>query len=151
MDEMGCQTCHRKLSRVQRPDGSIYYDHPPTPGAPKHEVVPIHLDAGDLVEVCDFCLAPNPPWTIPLLEHATTVLAYRDLDVTSVDDDALWGACDECAELIRTRSIGKLRNRALAVAIQKFAPEPLPDYAKESVLLQLAAFWASVPGPVTPA
>ena len=74
---------------------------------------------------------------------------YLNIEVTAIDDDAIWGACDECAQLVRTRQIGQLRNRALAVARRQYEPKPLPRYALEGIIAQLAAFWLSVPGPVT--
>ena len=68
MDDMACQNCHLKVNRVRRPDGSIYYDHSPQPGTPRHKVVAVHLDAADIIEVCDFCLAPAPALGGPAAE-----------------------------------------------------------------------------------
>lgn len=142
---MACRTCRQSLSRVRNPDGTIWWGHP---GMSTHKVEPVWTAPEDTVFVCDFCLAPNPRWSFPLLEHATTTLFSPDImaNVTAVDVDAWWGACDTCADLIRNRCIGKLRDRALAAAVRSLGKPP-SAWEKESLFLQLAAFWAAVPGP----
>jgi hypothetical protein len=73
-------------------------------------------------EVCDFCLAPDPPWSypqapMPIVGHAV---------ITHSDDD--WGACDGCHELIQRGTIGKLVRRAVEEQ-RRHVPEGtrLPD------------------------
>ena len=145
-----CRTCRQKVSRVTGPDGSSWYAHPDNQDG--HAVELVLLAAADAVYVCDFCLAPGPQWAVPLLEHATTQMFHAGLDVevVAVDTDGWWGACSECADLIRARKIGQLRDRALATLRAKLpAGSSWQDtaWAKESVLLQLAAFWQATPGP----
>lgn len=138
-----------KVSRVDASDGTSWYAHPDNPD--KHDVEPVLMAAADVIYVCDFCLAPRPQWAFPLLERTTTRLFHAglDADVVSVDTDGWWGACSECADLIRGRKIGQLRDRALATLKAKLpAAASWQDlaWAKESVLLQLASFWQASPG-----
>lgn len=139
-----CGTCHVKVSKVTNPDGSVWYGHP---GQAKHEVTPVWLPEREVIRVCDFCLAPGPGWAIPLRDHADTSRFNPDIgfNVTALDTDAWWGACDTCMELINARKIGELRDRALAVAERVHGG--LTEWEKQSVLGQLAAFWLASPGP----
>lgn len=108
------------------------------------------MAAADVIRVCDFCLAPHPQWAFPLLERASTRMFHPGLgiEIVTEDTDAWWGACAACADLIRNRQIGQLRNRSLAVLKARLPAVSYQEmaWAKESVLLQLAAFWQASPG-----
>ncbi len=116
-------------------------------GPAGHQVVPILLPADQVTRMCDFCMAPGPRWIFPLKEPATTSKWHPGLgyNVTAVDTDAWWAACDTCAELINARQIGKLRNRALEVGVKTMG-RVLSSWEKQSVIEQLAAFWTATPG-----
>jgi hypothetical protein len=143
--ELCCRTCRLKVSRIQDPDGRVWYAHH---GPRDHEVEPVAMATADVIHVCDFCLAPHPGWCFPLLEHASTTSApHPDLgfNVKAEDTDGWWAACQVCMELVAARQIGKLRDRALAVAVVRRGP--LSAWEKQGVIDQLAAFWLAVPGP----
>ncbi len=142
--ELCCRTCRLKVSRVQAPDGQIWYAHH---GQHDHEVEPVAMAVADVIHVCDFCLAPHPAWCFPLLEHASTESAvHPELGWTmkAVDTDGWWAACQACMELISARQIGKLRDRALAAGVARRGG--LTAWERQSVIDQLAAFWLAVPG-----
>jgi hypothetical protein len=148
--ELCCPICRVKVSQVTDPDGRIWYGHP---GSSDHEVgTPLRLPSADVIHVCDFCLRPGPVWMFPLRDHANSLTAVNPeigFRVQGVDTDAWWGACQECADLITARSIGALRDRALAVleltARRRHYREPT-EWERATVITQLAAFWLAVPG-----
>lgn len=147
--ELCCRACRQKVGPVVGPDGVLWYGHPGNED--RHKVEPVLLSPADVINVCDFCLALRPQWAFPLLERATTRLFHPGLGVSVVaqDNDGWWGACSVCADLIRDRKIGRLRDRALAVLRERLpvtASWQETAWAKESVLLQLASFWQSSPG-----
>lgn len=141
---VACATCHVKVSRVTDPVNGEWWGHPTTTD---HEVVPVELPESEVTRVCDFCLLPGPTWAFPLLEHADTSRwnPSLGLNVTALDTDGWWAACDLCADLIRERNISGLRNRALATAIAELR-RPLSRWEKQSVFDQLSAFWLARPG-----
>lgn len=152
--ELCCPVCRVKVSRITSPAGRVWYDHA---GRSDHEVgTPLRLPPADVIHVCDFCMRPHPVWMFPLRDHASTVspvhpeIGYR---VDAVDTDAWWGACQECADLVTGRKIGELRDRALDVMVTliqaRFDREP-SQWERESTIMQLAAFWLSVPGDPVP-
>lgn len=145
---MCCRTCRQKVGRVDCPDGTVRYAHPGNQDG--HAVEAVMLPAADTVYVCDFCLAPDPTMRFPLQEPASTVLFHPGLgaNVVAEDTDSWWGACSVCAVLIRERKIGQLRDRALAVLrdMMPGASWEQARWARESVMLQLAAFWQASPG-----
>jgi hypothetical protein len=147
--ELCCSTCRKKVSRVVSPDGEVWYGHPGN--LDRHKVVPLVMAPADVIRVCDFCLAVNPRWVFPLLERASTRTFHPGLGITMAaeDSDGWWAACSGCADLIRDRKVTQLRDRALAV-LKDRQPDPISwqdaTWQKESVLLQLAAFWRASPG-----
>lgn len=144
---MCCKTCHVQVSRGTNPDGTEWYGHPGMNGVNGHEVVPIRLPADQVTRLCDFCMAPGPTWIFPLLDRADTTKWHPGLgiNVTALDTDGWWTACETCTELINTRQIGKLRDRALQVG-QEVLERPLSSWEKQSIITQLGAFWTHSPG-----
>lgn len=63
----------------------------------------------DGVEVCDFCLTPNPTWEYPA---APMEIVGHPL-INRSDDE--WGACDDCHRLIEAHKIGALVERLVKV------------------------------------
>lgn len=147
MDILCCKTCHVQVSRATNPDGTEWYGHPGMYGPAGHEVVPIRLPADQVTRLCDFCMMPRPTWIYPLHDHADTTKWHPELgfNVTALDMDGWWTACETCAELINTRQIGKLRNRALETGRAALG-RVLSSWEKQSIIEQLAAFWLSSPG-----
>lgn len=147
--ELCCATCRVKVSRCQAPDGTAWYGHP---GPSDHEVTAIAMETADVIHVCDFCLAPHPRWAFPLLERASTsspVHPESGFRVDAIDTDGWWGACEECAGLVTSRQIGRLRDKALAVAgktVRARYGRGITGWEKQSVIIQLAAFWTGGPG-----
>jgi hypothetical protein len=143
--ELCCRTCRLKVSRVRLPGGRIRYTHHGDRG---HPIEPVAMDTADVIHVCDFCMTPHPRWCIPLEEHATVssdVHPELGWTVTAVDTDGWWAACQVCVELVSTRQVGKLRDRAFASAAE--SKGPLDDWEKQAIIGRLAAFWLAVPGP----
>lgn len=146
MDEhhVACATCRLKAAKVSNPDGTVWWSHPyPV----DHEVVPVQLPPKDIIYVCDFCLTPHPKWAIPLTMPAHTRQWSVSLGayITGLDTDAWWAACDICVALIGAGKKKELRDQALAIH-QKYVPGMTAE-ERQSILLQLNAFWAASPGP----
>lgn len=151
MTELACAACRVVVNPItDTRTGAVVYAHPFT--GEEHEIVAAEMDEADVIWLCDFCLAPGPAWEIPLLEHASTVgnflIDQETLSVSVEDTDALWGACEECADCVRRHDRAGLRNRAFIPLARHYAPHPPPEWHKQTVLVQLYAFWASVPGPM---
>lgn len=147
--DLACKTCHMKVGKITAPDGRTWYSHVNNPD--RHAVEAIVLPEADIRHVCDFCLAADPAWAIPLLERASslsTVHPGLGVRIRAEDMDAWWGACDTCKDLIETRQIGKLRDQALAAIPERYKND---EWQRQSVITQLAAFWLARPGPAVPA
>jgi hypothetical protein len=146
---VACARCHLKLSHVTGPRGADWWGHPIKSD---HEEIPVELPLADIIRVCDFCLALRPQWVIPLMEHADTTGWEPDfrLNVTALDTDGWWMACDACLAFISKSERKGLRDRALGVLTVNLGSPATPS-EKERLLLQLAAFWRAQPGPAVEA
>lgn len=85
-----------------------------------------------VVEICDFCLAPKPPWT----HYATTFCVIGDpaRGIPSyVDVDGEWGACETCHAAIVADDPGPLL-RAL--------PEERDETARLYHVRVVNGFWS---------
>lgn len=145
---IACATCHVKASKFTEPDGTVWWGHPNEQDpAQRHKCIPREHKPSEIIYLCDFCLELGPKWAIPLLMHANTTKWEPNmrLNVTALDTDAWWAACDTCKELISAGKRKELRDRALAPLFER-----LPDATQwevGSIMLQLNAFWAATPGP----
>jgi hypothetical protein len=75
-------------------------DHPP---------VPVPVDSIHTTFMCDFCLAGNARWALPVEDYASSP------NGENVGD---WAACDGCAALLRANDWGRLTTKAVK-AMQK--------------------------------
>jgi hypothetical protein len=148
-EELCCAQCRRKVSKVTRPDGTVYYGHP---GSAGHKVQPVLAAPADIIRFCDFCLSTDIAWAFPLRDRADTLSPVdpaTGYPVRAVDTDGWWAACDQCAALVRERAIGALRDRAMAAmgaAVRRDWNRGMTAWERQSVIMQLAAFWLGVPG-----
>lgn len=75
----------------------------------------------DGVEVCDFCLAPEPKWEYPAADMEV---------VSSIIDrsDDPWGACEECHRLLEASDIDGLIARMVREQPIHYPPSSLLSY-----------------------
>ena len=76
------------------------------------DVIGSELGAGR--ECCDFCTAPDPPWTYPAEDF---IIAMPD--GPDVGSEGGWGACEHCHDLIEADDRrGLLMRSALRFAVR---------------------------------
>lgn len=63
--------------------------------------------------ICDFCSAPNPRWEFQIEGgHRIGEDHIGDREISSMDADGRWAACDMCKYFIVHRQTGKLARRS---------------------------------------
>ena len=97
--------------------------------------------------VCDFCLAPDPPWTYPC--GPVRIIGHR---VINASDDP-WGACDGCKALIEAGDIGPLVERMIKYQKIHHPPDASTYYPPVPIMRvglrkNVVAFMAARTGPV---
>lgn len=103
-----------------------------------HEPVPVPRD--DLPHPdtrCDFCYANNPQWLVPANDFVD-VEGVRDLSLPGAPGTGSrgdWGACDECADLIRMNRWEFLVRRVKR-AYAALHGEPMHPYVERYVRKQ---------------
>lgn len=68
------------------------------------------------VEVCDFCLTPDPAWEYPA--RRMEIVGHPVIDIS--DDE--WGACDRCRQLIDAQNFPALVRHAVRTQ-RKLVPD----------------------------
>ena len=121
-----CAVCGRALDHVRdKSTGEETWIHGAwerfTGAEDDHPVVPVKRGEVMARDRCDFCLAEDAPWALP-------VKAFEMDQALSMNPD--WMACDDCAACIERNDWRGLRNRALAAWEQRHgmtAPAEIRD------------------------
>lgn len=126
-----CGHCRAPLeTRIDQETGAVSYAH----GAIScGNLTPIDPDGGEVVEHCDFCLAPGPEWSFPARPvHDPNVLFTKNEDGSLTKGEQPdqyispdeWAACNDCKPLVEERDWRGLwsRNRHIQ-DVRANAPE----------------------------
>lgn len=133
LDWKVCAVCGRVLDRVTDHTGAtVRWQHAAIDKA-DHVVVPVSHTETTPVLKCDFCLADDPQWELPVNDFQ---MLPAGLTVTGQDQNSVseWAACDICADLIRADDWPGLSRRAIKVH-EQMAGGPLT--AEMQLMLRL--------------
>jgi hypothetical protein len=78
--------------------------------------------------ICDFCLAPNPPWTYPA--GHVHIVGHRAI----TDSDDPWAACDTCHDLIEAENHVELVEHMLRGQKHHSPPDARRIYPPDLIL-----------------
>lgn len=99
---MACGVCGHVLDRLTDPDGQETWLHVLDDDM-DHPVVPVSVDDIRTEYLCDFCLAPNARWELPVETYPIG---------TGHFNAGNWSACDVCAGLLAEDQWDQLTSRA---------------------------------------
>lgn len=119
---MVCAVCARVLNWIRTPDGQVDWIHPFDLDE-DHPVVPVSREQIHVEGRCDFCLAPDPQFSLPVRPFQNQLSIWVPVDVGT---DAGWAACADCARLIDLGQWSAVTKRAVADWERRHGPMPPP-------------------------
>jgi hypothetical protein len=136
---MVCQTCNRVLETYTSID-RVGYRHA-MQDRDGHPAVPVPMPAGYTGGRCDFCN----------VDHPTHVVPARDfrVPVTDTMSRGNWGACAECAELVRRNHWSALLTRVARSHERSYGVSMAPEI-KRNLQALYARLQVHISGPVRP-
>lgn len=114
-----CGVCGHVLNRYTGSFGETWIhslekdnDHPP---------VPVPVDSIHTTFMCDFCLAENARWALPVEDYTAAPTGENVGD---------WAACDVCASLLQADDWDGITSRAVAAMQERHpgAPDNRPAF-----------------------
>lgn len=120
-------------------------DHQPEP------VMRKDMDPARISERCDFCLALDPMWALPVENFqepfGASIETTNDTVMMSHSD---WAACDDCAELIRKGYWERLTKRAFKAYKDRHLGKTIPANSEMLMRLLYRQVSRHVTGPIQP-
>ena len=105
-----CGVCGHVLNRYTGSFGETWIHSLETDN--DHPAVPVPVDSIHTTFMCDFCLAENARWALPVEDYTAAPTGQNVGD---------WAACDVCASLLQADDWDTLTNRAVE-AMQRRHP-----------------------------
>lgn len=122
-------------------------------GEADHVAIPVDYDAVPINVKCDFChqaVGFGQDWTVPATDFEMPMPPGAPTGHVSLGN---WGACDECASLIRRKRWTQLINRALD-AFQEGERRPVSPAIRQALRRHLTLAYSllerHMTGPVRP-
>lgn len=159
---MVCGVCGRVLEKFDEVDKRSHrivqyrWQHPADvlKAGEDHEPEPVmrkDMDPARIHERCDFCLAFDPSWVLPVDNFqepfSTSVNRTGDTMIMSHSD---WTACEDCAELIRRGYWDRLTKRAMKAYKDRNHLEHVPDQIELTMRVLYREVSRHVTGPLQP-
>lgn len=107
-----------------------------------HEIKPILRDTlkeSEILGFCDFCLAPNPPWTYPCGSYHVAIGTKNITGGTATESYGSvgdWGACDACHDDIEADCWGNVLERNL-----RSDPERMVEPLRTLLSIKIREMW----------